>query len=160
MICIAAGSGIAPFRGFLQERAVLIGQNKSINLAPAILFFGCRAPGVDDLYHAQLKTWQENGVVDVRWAFSRAKSESKECGHVDERIWCDREDVLRLWRGGAKVYVCGSGALAESVKGAMVRVFREEMERTRESGGEEGVDSAEKWFDEQRNVRYVMDVFD
>ncbi|KAL4873964.1 hypothetical protein BDV12DRAFT_205389 [Aspergillus spectabilis] len=152
MICIAAGSGIAPFRGFLQERAELIQQNPSLKLAPAILFFGCRAPGIDDLYHTQLNSWQENGVVDVRWAFSRKSGESKECGHVDERIWCDREDVLGLWRGGAKVYVCGSGALAEAVRGVMVRVFREE-------GGAEGAET-ERWFDEQRNVRYVMDVFD
>ncbi|KAL5336528.1 putative cytochrome P450 [Aspergillus crustosus] len=153
MICIAAGSGIAPFRGFLQEREALLKQNPSLKLAKAVLFFGCRVPGVDDLYRAQLDEWTEKGVVDVRWAFSRKSEESHGCKHVDDRIWNDKDDVLQLWKDGARVYVCGSGALAESVRGAMVKVFEEEIQR-------EGVESAEKWFDEQRNVRYVMDVFD
>ncbi|KAL2855204.1 cytochrome P450 [Aspergillus pseudodeflectus] len=161
MICIAAGSGIAPFRAFLQERAVLMEQDKQRKLAPALLFFGCRAPGVDDLYRGQLDEWQAAGVVDVRWAFSRAASESNGCRHVDDRILADREDVVRLWRDGARVYVCGSGALAESVRGAMVQALRDEMEKSDDDGSSgSGVDKAEKWFDEQRNVRYVMDVFD
>ncbi|CEN59881.1 hypothetical protein ASPCAL02322 [Aspergillus calidoustus] len=161
MICIAAGSGIAPFRAFLQERAVLMEQDKQRKLAPALLFFGCRAPGVDDLYREQLDEWQAAGVVDVRWAFSRAASESNGCRHVDDRILADREDVVRLWRDGARVYVCGSGALAESVRGAMVQALRDEMEKSDDDGSSgSGVDKAEKWFDEQRNVRYVMDVFD
>jgi cytochrome P450/NADPH-cytochrome P450 reductase len=164
MICIAAGSGIAPFRAFLQERAVVMEQDKERKLAPALLFFGCRAPGLDDLYREQLEEWQAAGVVDVRWAFSRAASspESKGSRHVDDRILADREDVVRLWRDGARVYVCGSAALAESVRGAMVQVLRDEMEKTGtdDDDGASGVDRAEKWFDEQRNVRYVMDVFD
>ncbi|KAL4758099.1 bifunctional cytochrome P450/NADPH--P450 reductase [Aspergillus foveolatus] len=157
MICIAAGSGIAPFRAFLQERAVMMEQDKDRKLAPALLFFGCRAPGVDDLYREQLEEWQARGVVDVRWAFSRQPDDIKGCRHVDDRILADREDVVKLWRDGARVYVCGSGALAESVRSAMVAVLRDEMETTGD-GSDSG--KAEKWFDEQRNVRYVMDVFD
>jgi cytochrome P450/NADPH-cytochrome P450 reductase len=157
MICIAAGSGIAPFRAFLQERAVMMEQDKDRKLAPALLFFGCRAPGIDDLYREQLEEWQARGVVDARWAFSRQSDDTKGCRHVDDRILADREDVVKLWRDGARVYVCGSGALAQSVRSAMVTVLRDEMETTGD-GSDNG--KAEKWFDEQRNVRYVMDVFD
>ncbi|KAL2813045.1 cytochrome P450 [Aspergillus cavernicola] len=163
MICIAAGTGIAPFRGFFQERAALmIEQNRE--LAPALLFFGCRAPGQDDLYRSQLEEWQQQGVVDVRWAFSRAADNSKGCEHVDDRIWHDRQDVVEMWRNGAKVFVCGSRGVADSVKRAIVEIFREEMAR-REGGEDEGddglgVESAEKWIEAQRNVRYVMDIFD
>ncbi|KAL4884295.1 cytochrome P450 [Aspergillus karnatakaensis] len=178
IILIAAGSGIAPFRGFLQERAELVKQaqeqGKEMKLAPALLFFGVRAPGVDDLYREQLEEWQGSGIVDVRWAFSRAPdaegSASAAAKHVDERIWADREDFVALWRGGAKVYVCGSGGVAESVRGVLVRIVRGEIERKRNDGededgeGKEKKESdeerAEKWVDEQRNVRYVMDVFD
>ncbi|RDW89799.1 bifunctional cytochrome P450/NADPH--P450 reductase [Aspergillus mulundensis] len=166
MICIAAGSGIAPFRAFLQERAHL--QEKGTKLAPALLFFGCRAPGVDDLYREQLDEWAGRGVVDVRWAFSRKAEESNGCAHVDDRIWADREDVRGLWSDGARVYVCGSGAVARSVRGAMVRIIREDIEKKADVGVGDGADGetadsekrAEKWFDEQRNVRYVMEVFD
>ncbi|KAL3471658.1 cytochrome P450 [Aspergillus californicus] len=167
MICIAAGSGIAPFRGFLQERAELAKQDNGRKLAPALLFFGVRAPGVDDLYRAQLDEWERSGIVDVRWAFSRDPASSAGAKHVDDRIWNDREDILRLWRDGAKVYVCGSGGVAESVRGVMVRIVKGEIERKRAEGEgqeEEGKGSdqerAERWVDEQRNVRYVMDVFD
>ncbi|KAL4959225.1 cytochrome P450 [Aspergillus stella-maris] len=153
MICIAAGMGIAPFCGFLQEREALKEQGK--NLAPAILFFGCREPGRDDLYREQLDTWAEQGIVN----------QSKGCAHVNDRIWHDRRDVVQMWKEGAKVFVCGSRGVADLVKGAILDIFRDEMAR-REREGEEvdggglGVDSAEKWMEAQRNVRYVMDVFD
>ncbi|PLB37486.1 bifunctional cytochrome P450/NADPH--P450 reductase [Aspergillus candidus] len=161
MICIAAGTGLAPFRGFLQERAALLHQSKT--LAPALLFFGCRAPGHDDLYRAQLEEWQRQGVVDVRWAFSRAADKSEGCAHVNDRIWHDRKDVVELWRNGAKVFVCGSRGVADSAKGAILQIFREET--TSREGDEsplEGLndDRAEQWFQSQRNVRYVTDVFD
>ncbi len=66
----AAGSGIAPFRGFVEERAVLKAEGKDVG--PMVLFFGCHAPDVDYLYaDAELKVWAECGVVDVRTAFSR-----------------------------------------------------------------------------------------
>ncbi|KAL4914001.1 cytochrome P450 [Aspergillus aurantiobrunneus] len=162
MICIAAGTGIAPFRGFLQERAALINQGQG--LAPALLFFGCRVPGKDDLYRAQLDEWQAQGVVDVRWAFSRAAEESHGCKHVNERIWHDRGDVVKMWKDGAKVFVCGSRGVADSVKGAILDIFREETaDREGDGDGEGeglGVERAEKWMEAQRNVRYVMDVFD
>ncbi|KAL4939088.1 hypothetical protein BDV06DRAFT_231292 [Aspergillus oleicola] len=161
MICIAAGTGIAPFRGFLQERAALFDQGRK--LAPALLFFGCHEPGKDDLYRAQLDQWQEKGIVDVRWAFSRASDKSEGCAHVNDRIWHNRRDVVEMWKNGAKVFVCGSRGVANSVRGSILDIFRDEMAR-REREGEEvgglGVDSAEKWMEAQRNVRYVMDVFD
>ncbi|KAL4951002.1 cytochrome P450 [Aspergillus filifer] len=163
MICVAAGTGIAPFRGFLQERAAL--KDKGQKIAPAMLFFGCREPGRDDLYREQLDTWMDQGIVDVRWSFSRAAEQSEGCAHVNDRLWHDRRAVVQMWKDGAKVFVCGSRGVADSVKGAILDIFRDEMAR-REREGEEidggglGVDSAEKWMEAQRNVRYVMDVFD
>ncbi|PLN85682.1 putative cytochrome P450 [Aspergillus taichungensis] len=161
MICIAAGTGLAPFRGFLQERAALSLQSRP--LAPALLFFGCRAPGQDDLYREQLEEWQRQGVVDVRWAFSRAADESEGCAHINDRIWHDRQDIVDLWRNGANVFVCGSRGVADSAKGAILQIFREETTH-REEDDEGQVDAdedrAEAWFQEQRNFRYLMDVFD
>lgn len=56
IICLAAGSGLAPFRGFLQERAAMIGRGGKV--APALLFFGCRSPSEDDLYAKELARWE------------------------------------------------------------------------------------------------------
>ncbi len=73
IICVAAGSGLAPFRGFVQERAAQIAAGR--DLAPALLFFGCRGPAVDDLYRSEFDKWAAMGAVDVRRAYSRTDLE-------------------------------------------------------------------------------------
>ncbi|CAO2657945.1 Nn.00g072050.m01.CDS01 [Neocucurbitaria sp. VM-36] len=157
IICIAAGTGIAPFRGFIQERAAMLALDHQQQLAPAVLFFGCRAPDVDDLYREELDEWQRQGAVEVRRAYSRAPEQSEGCKHVQDRMVRDGEVIVKLWREGAKVYVCGSRGLAESAKGAFVQV---KMGVEKERGGDVSVESIEAWFDSLRNVRYVADVFD
>ncbi|KAF4472142.1 hypothetical protein FALBO_950 [Fusarium albosuccineum] len=144
IICIAAGSGLAPFRGFIQQRAMM--HESGRKLAPALLFFGCRSPDRDDLYRDEFDSWQKLGAVDVRRAYSR---HGDGCRYVQDRIWQDKEDFIELWEKGATVYVCGSRAMADSVREVMIRV-KTEIEK--KSGGEMGFDEAKKWFDEQRNV--------
>ena len=123
-------------------------------LASSLLFFGCRAPDQDDLYHDEFDEWQKLGAVDVRRAYSR---HGDGCKYVQDRIWQDKEDFIQLWEKGATVYVCGSRAVADSVREVMIKL-KTEMEKR--SGGGMSLEEAKKWFDEQRNVRYVMDVFD
>lgn len=152
IICVAAGSGLAPFRGFIQQRAIIYESGRT--LAPALLFFGCHAPDQDDLYRHEFDNWQKLGAVDVRRAYSRY---GQDCKYVQDRIWQDKEDFIDLWEKGATVYVCGSRAMAKSVREVMIKV---KTEMDKKLGGEMAFDEASKWFDEQRNVRYVMDVFD
>lgn len=89
MFC--AGSGLAPFRGFVMERASQKASGREVGRM--LLFFGCRAPGDDYLYvdgagagaeERVLKKWAEEGVVDLRPAFSRKTDESKGCKYVQE----------------------------------------------------------------------------
>lgn len=157
MILIAAGTGIAPFRAFIQERAALL--ESGHKLAPALLFFGCRDSRIDDLYRAELDEWQRLGAVDVRRAFSRVPEEEDGggCRHVQDRMWEDREEAMKLWDKGATVFVCGSRGVAESAKDAMIRI---KVEMERRAGGEVDSVSMQKWFEGLRNVRYVTDVFD
>ncbi|KAK3938330.1 putative bifunctional P-450:NADPH-P450 reductase [Diplogelasinospora grovesii] len=155
IICIAAGTGLAPFKGFIQERAAQIGAGR--NLAPAILFFGCRGKA-DDLYRGEFDRWEKMGAVDVRRAYSREDAEEAcGCKHVDDRLWHDRKDVLELWDRGAKVYVCGSREVGESVKKVVVRIG---LESQKSSGKEPNEEKALKWFESIRNERYATDVFD
>jgi cytochrome P450/NADPH-cytochrome P450 reductase len=162
MLCVAAGTGIAPFRGFLQERAHMMASDKAKKLAPAVLFFGCRAPGVDDLYADELARWEEQGVVTVRRAYSRRPEQSGGCKHVGDAIWQQREELVKLWKDGAKVYVCGAKRVAEGVKDVFVRIKLEEEERKKKEEGGEGMEeeAAREWFESLRNIRYVADVFD
>ena len=83
MVMFAAGSGLSPMRGFLQERAEQKKAGREV--ATSLLFFGCRDPGEDFLYgDSDLKEWAELGVVDVRPAFSRKSEESLGCKYVQE----------------------------------------------------------------------------
>ncbi|KAK3290376.1 cytochrome P450 [Chaetomium fimeti] len=152
IICVGAGSGLAPFRGFIQERAALL--SKGSQLAPALLFLGCRGPQMDDLYREEFDKWQELGAVDVRRAFSRAEPDEGEahgCKHVQDRLWHDREEAKDMWKSGARVYVCGSRVVGEGVKKAMGRIVL---------GDEATEDEITRWYEGVRNDRYATDVFD
>jgi cytochrome P450/NADPH-cytochrome P450 reductase len=68
MIMVGAGTGLAPFRGFLQDRAAL--QDQGVPVGPSLLFFGCRNAEVDLLYADELRGYSDRGLVRVENAFS------------------------------------------------------------------------------------------
>jgi cytochrome P450/NADPH-cytochrome P450 reductase len=147
IVMVCAGSGIAPFRGFVQDRA-LQARAEEVVPAPALLFFGCTAPEVDELYRDELAGWAGAGVVDVRPAYS-ARGQ-----HVQDRLWADRADVVDLVRRGATFYVCGDGRrMAPAVHDTCVRIYREATGASEED--------AEAWMTamEREHARYVADVF-
>lgn len=149
IIMIGAGSGLAPFRGFIQQRAIQ--QAGGTQVGPALLFFGCHRPDVDLLYGDELARWQHQSVVDVRPAFSRQPE--GDLKYVQHRLWADRAEVWRLLESGARIYVCGDGrAMMPAVRETLRRIYREAA----------GVDEAAalQWFEElERSGRYAQDVF-
>ncbi|SPO06415.1 probable bifunctional P-450:NADPH-P450 reductase [Cephalotrichum gorgonifer] len=157
IICVAAGTGIAPFRGFVQERAAMIDGGRK--LAPAVLYFGCRS-GADDLYREEFDAWEAQGAVEVRRVYSQSRAENgegKEWRHVQDRLWEERGDVIPLWRKGARVFVCGSRGVADGVRETIIKMRREDVA---EKGSDEDEEGTRKWFESLRNTRYVTDVFD
>ncbi|KAK0714759.1 cytochrome P450 [Lasiosphaeris hirsuta] len=160
VVLIAAGAGLAPFRGFVQERAAQIAAGRT--LAEALLFFGCRGEA-DDLYREEFDRWEKMGAVKVMRAYSRAEGGLDGCKHVDERLWRERETLMGLWDKGAKIYVCGSRGVGESVKKAVVEIAldgqKAKVERG-ESEQEPDEKRALRWFEGIRNERYATDVFD
>lgn len=150
LIMVAAGTGIAPFRGFLQERACQAKAGRK--LAPALLFFGCRTPS--DVPHSEeLNEWVTNGVVDLRLACSQDSAKTKGARYAQERLEKDKADLLDLFGKGAKVYICGSGKIANGVKDVVTRSWMQ-----RHSGTTK--DEADQWFSGLRNERFMSDVFD
>lgn len=66
LIMACAGTGRAPFRGFVAERALK--KNSGAKVGPALLFYGLHAPDDDDMYRDQFDAWEQQGVVSVRRA--------------------------------------------------------------------------------------------
>ncbi|KAK1975729.1 cytochrome P450 [Colletotrichum cereale] len=156
LLCVAAGTGLAPFRAFVQERATLLGNGR--HLAPAILFFGCRNPIADDLYREEFDKWEAAGAVKMYRAYSRNPDASEGCKYVQERVWQERTMLYSLWDQGARVYVCGSNRVAEGVKDVLLRAAREKSEI--DDGKPMTDEELEEWFNGIRNERYATDVFD
>ncbi|CCM04514.1 uncharacterized protein FIBRA_06695 [Fibroporia radiculosa] len=124
MVMFAAGSGLAPMRGFLQERAVQKKAGREV--ATSILFFGCRSPQEDYIYaDSDLKEWTELGIVDVRPAFSRSSGDSLGCKYVQDRVWLDRADITKAYAANAKFYTCGSRRVAQGIMGVLTKIVQE-----------------------------------
>lgn len=160
LLMLCAGSGLAPFRGFIQQRATMLKQNPSLQLAPAVLFVGCRSSKGDRLYAEELDAWQKLGAVDVRYAFSQEPDHDLAGGsrYIADRMLRDMEDVRRLWKSGAKVYVCGSRKVQEGIGEAVKKIWQEVVKQ-------EQWDDATKSEHEQKLKeglanRAVSDIFD
>ena len=145
IIMVGPGTGIAPFRAFLQARQV------AGSRSPAWLFFGDQHESCDYLYRDQLEAWQAEGTLTrLSLAFSRDQSEKI---YVQDRM---REAATDLWhwlQGGAHFYVCGDASrMARDVDQALRDVAQ------REGGLSE--DQARDWIVAlARQGRYLRDVY-
>ena len=156
VICVAAGTGVAPFRGFMQERAAMIAAGRK--LAPAVLFYGCREPGKDDLYPEEFAKWEEAGAVKIFRVYSRKPELSQGRKHVQDALWEERHDYTPLWDEGARLYVCGSRAVGDAVTETALRLYT--AGEKKKHGKDISEDEAKEWWEQLRNARYATDVFD
>jgi cytochrome P450/NADPH-cytochrome P450 reductase len=122
MIMVGAGTGVAPFRGFLQERAAQ--QAAGADVARSLLLFGCRTSRSDLLYADELAGYERQGLVRVEKAFSREPGEPGR--YVQDAVLDCAEEVWDLLQRGAVVLVCGNAAtIAPGVRRALAHIYRE-----------------------------------
>ncbi len=122
MIMVGPGTGVAPFRGFLQERAAL--KQQGVPVGESLLFFGCRDPLQDFLYEDEMRAFEAAGVTRLHTAFSREPGKPKT--YVQQAIKEQSEEVWRLLQQEAIVYVCGDASrMAPDVRRAFADVFQE-----------------------------------
>ncbi|KAK5110979.1 hypothetical protein LTR85_000689 [Meristemomyces frigidus] len=154
VILFGAGTGLAPFRGFIQERAQQIAAGRQ--LAPALMFMGCRFASRDRLYGEEMDAWAKAGAIDIRYAFSRQPESSEGCRYVQDRLLKDKADVLQMWQNGARFFTCGSPEVSEGLS----RVAQQILVEERAQRGEPlTMEQAKEWFVGKRNERFVVDVF-
>ncbi|MFB9262107.1 bifunctional cytochrome P450/NADPH--P450 reductase [Bradyrhizobium erythrophlei] len=148
IIMIGPGTGLAPFRGFLQERAARRAQGAT--LGPAMLFFGCRHPEQDFIYADELKAFAADGICELYTAFSRTDGQKT---YVQHLVAAQKDRVWDLIQNGAIIYVCGDGGKMEpDVKATLMSIYRER------SGAD--ADAAARWIDDLgAKNRYVLDVW-
>ena len=129
VLMVGPGTGLAPFRGFLQERAVLHEQGAA--LGAAVLFYGCRHPLEDFAYQAELEEYAEHGICQLVTAFSRHQEQKI---YVQHRILEHKEQVWQLFEQGCSVYVCGDGGqMAPAVRATFAQIYQEKTGQDAES---------------------------
>jgi cytochrome P450 / NADPH-cytochrome P450 reductase len=122
MIMVGPGTGVAPFRGFLQERAAL--KKQGVPVGESILFFGCRDPLQDFLYEDEMRAFEAAGITRLHAAFSREPGKPKT--YVQQAIKEQGEEVWRLLQQEAVIYVCGDASrMAPDVRQAFADLFQE-----------------------------------
>lgn len=124
VIMVGAGTGIAPFRGFLQQRVA--DQMAGKELGPALLFFGCRKGDEDYLYSSELSDFLDRGVLsELHVAFSR---EGKIKVYVQDMIRENKKVIMdALFRDHGYMYICGSSRMGSDVVRAVSKMVSDEM---------------------------------
>uniref|UniRef100_A0A8H7NEB1 NADPH--hemoprotein reductase n=1 Tax=Bionectria ochroleuca TaxID=29856 RepID=A0A8H7NEB1_BIOOC len=113
IIMIGAGTGIAPFRAFLLERARLHAMSRPVGRT--ILFFGCRDPKEDYIYREELEQAVANlPGAEIVTAFSRTQYPGKTGrGYVQDAVAARGQELSRMIaQQEARVYVCGRAAMS------------------------------------------------
>jgi len=147
IVMIAAGTGIAPFRGFIQERAAQLVCGRDIGRT--VLYYGCRTKQ-DFLYSDELQKWATLGAVELKIVFSREMIYGKK--YVQDLLWEDRKEIEKLYRDGARFYTCGSARkLGVSVKTCFINIIAEVQQCDEQE--------ATKILEKISLDRYSVDVF-
>lgn len=122
IIMIGPGTGLAPFRGFIQERDLARQEGKPVG--ETILYFGCRKKAEDFIYEDELTKYVENGTLKMYLAFSRDQPEKIYVSHLLA------QNAEELWKvigeSNGHVYICGDArSMAKDVQAIIMKVIME-----------------------------------
>ena len=142
VIMIGPGTGVAPFRGFLQEREATSARGKNW------LVFGHRNYLHDFLYQLEWQDWIKDGLLNrLDVAFSRDQPDKR---YVQHALWDARKDLHAWIQDGAAIYVCGdASAMAKDVHDTLIRILAD-------LSGQDGKAALDQL---RRDGRYLRDVY-
>jgi sulfite reductase (NADPH) flavoprotein alpha-component len=145
IIMVGPGTGVAPFRAFVQERRAVGATGKNW------LFFGDRSFTHDFLYQLDWQDAIKDGALtrmDV--AFSRDRPDKV---YVQHKVWERRKDLIDWLENGAIFYVCGDAkSMAKDVRAMLVNAYAD-VKTWSADGAEQAVAALE------RDRRYLQDVY-
>jgi sulfite reductase (NADPH) flavoprotein alpha-component len=145
IIMVGPGTGVAPFRAFVQERRATGASGRSW------LFFGDRRFTHDFLYQLEWQDTLKEGVLSrLDVAFSRDQPQKI---YVQDRLWERRRDLIEWLDNGAYFYVCGDAkAMAKDVRRTLVNAFAD-VKAIDIEAAEQAVSAID------RERRYLQDVY-
>ncbi|KAG7399021.1 hypothetical protein PHYBOEH_009912 [Phytophthora boehmeriae] len=146
IILIGPGTGIAPMRAFLHERAKQ--QEDGVEIGKSIMYFGCRRRDEDFIYKDELDGFQKNGVLnELHLAFSREQEKKVYVQHLllnnGQTTW----DLIR--DHDAHIYVCGATSMGNDVN----KVLHEIIEKFGGHSSEEAMSLLKKLQDSHRYIQ-------
>jgi sulfite reductase (NADPH) flavoprotein alpha-component len=145
IIMVGPGTGVAPFRSFLQEREEIGAEGK------AWLFFGNQHFVTDFLYQTEWQNWLKDGVLTkMSIAFSRDKAEKV---YVQHRMLEHSKELFEWLEEGAVLYVCGDEKhMAHDVHQTLLTIIQKE--------GQMSLEKAEEYIASMTQTkRYQRDVY-
>lgn len=130
IIMVGPGTGLAPFRGFIQERAWQKSEGKEVG--ETHLYFGCRNRDKDFIYKEELEEYaKEGGVLTLHTAFSRDQAEKRYVTHLM------RENAESIWRilgeDNGHFYICGDAKMmAKDVQNILTEIVMKHGQKSEE----------------------------
>ncbi|MCH2175451.1 MAG: sulfite reductase subunit alpha [Lentisphaeria bacterium] len=145
IIMVGPGTGIAPFRAFLEEREMTCASGKNW------LFFGDRNEATDFIYKDELLAMKDSGILnrlDLAWS-----RDQKEKIYVQNRMLENAEEIFKWLEAGAYFYVCGDAYyMAKDVDKALHDIIAEQ--------GMLSAEEADSYVSRlKKDKRYVRDVY-
>ncbi len=149
MILIGPGTGFAPLRGFIAERAAQALAGAAV--ANSLLFFGCRHPDHDWFCRSEVEDWARTGIITPYVAFSAVAGHKWK--YVQDALWAERGAVSAAIEAGAQIFLCGDGKyMAPAVRDTLIRIAVDAQ------GGDHASGSA--WLEDMiEQGRFHQDVF-
>ena len=145
MIMVGPGTGIAPFRAFLEERRATGATGRNW------LFFGDQRSSTDYLYREEIEGYQKDGLLhrlDLAWSRDQAEKV-----YVQDRMREHAVELCRWLEEGAGFYVCGDASrMAKDVDAALHEILRT-------AGGRSAEEAAARVQAMKSGGRYLRDVY-